>query len=284
MEGIHGTTSAAVKKRKMRMHGRKPDDISTALDDALKIVEVSVTTSIGDCVAIVGTLDTTAGDKMIDIADLYDMTAAGEAVGAMCPFVATAVRKKVSMIGICDTTVVGEEWAYIFSLLSGGAVGIVGVRDTTFATGENFIVDGVRIGAGEVFCKIGLRDIVGLSDTTAAGEVMSKLCLQVAADVEGAVGIVGVRDATVATGESLIVDGVRIGAGEVFCTVGLRDRTTASEDVDIVGLSDTTATGEAVSKLCLQVAAEVGDAVGDGDLCDMTVAGEIVGIMSLLAG
>ena len=76
---------------------------------------------------------------------------------------------------------------------------------------------------------------------------------------------------------------MRIGAGEVFCTEGLRDRTTAREDVDIVGLSDTTA-GETVCKLCLPVAADVGDAVGKGDLCDMTAAGKTVGTMSLLVG
>ena len=120
-----------------------------------------------------------------------------------------------------------------------------------------------------------------------AGEAVGKLCLKVAAAVGGAVGIVGVRDTTVAAGESFIVDGVRIGAGEVFCTVGLRDRTTAREDVDIVGLSDMTA-GEAVDKLCLKVAAAVGgavgDAVGNSDLCDMTAAGKPFGTISLLVG
>jgi hypothetical protein len=73
----------------------------------------------------------------------------------------------------------------------------------------------------------------------------------------GAVGIVGVRDTTVVAGESFIVDAERIGAGEVFCTAGLRDKTTAREDVDIVSLSDTTA-GKSVGKLRLQVAAAVG--------------------------
>ena len=144
---------------------------------------------------------------------------------------------------------------------------------------------------GEVFCTVGLRDratasedvdIVGLSDTT-AGETVGKFRLKVAADVGDAVGIVSVCDTTVVAGESFIVDGVRTGPGEVFCTVGLRDRTTASEDVDIVGLSDTTA-GETVGKFRLKVAADVGDAVGKGDLCDITAAGETVGAMSLLVG
>jgi hypothetical protein len=94
---------------------------------------------------------------------------------------------------------------------------------------------------------------------------------------------VGVRDTTVAAGESFIVDGVRIGAGEIFCTVGLRDRFTAREDVDIVGLSDTTA-GDSVGKLCLQVAADVRDAVGKFDLCDRTASGEPVITMCLLVG
>ena len=71
--------------------------------------------------------------------------------------------------------------------------------------------------------------------------------------------------------------------GEVFCTVGLRDGATASEDVDIVGLSDTTA-GETVGKFRLKVAADVGDAAGIVSVCDITAAGETVGAMSLLVG
>ena len=57
---------------------------------------------VGDCVAFVGTRDTTTGNKIVGIAVLYDMTAAGRTLGAMCSFVATAVGKEVSMIVICD--------------------------------------------------------------------------------------------------------------------------------------------------------------------------------------
>jgi hypothetical protein len=70
------------------------DDISTALGYTLNIVEASVAASIGDCVAIGGTRDTTRGHKMVGTAVLYDMTAAGEILGAMCSFVTTAVGKK----------------------------------------------------------------------------------------------------------------------------------------------------------------------------------------------
>ena len=103
MEGIHGTTFAAVRKRKIarleecvgarNTKGIKSDDISTALRDTLNIVEASVAASIRDCVAIGDTRDTTTGDKMVGIAVLYDMTAAVESLGAMCSFVATAVGK-----------------------------------------------------------------------------------------------------------------------------------------------------------------------------------------------
>ena len=85
------------------------------------------------------------------------------------------------------------------------------------------------------------------ADASTVGDADGAMGLHFATAVGGAVGIVGVRDTTVAAGESFIVESVRIGAGEVFCTVGLRDRTTAREDVDIVGLSDMTA-GEAVGK------------------------------------
>ena len=88
------------------------------------------------------------------------------------------------------------------------------------------------------------------ADTSVVGDTDGAMGLRFATAVRGAVCIVGVRDTTVAAGESFIVDGVRIGAGEVFCTVGLRDRTTAREDVDIVGLVDTTK-GETVGKLYL---------------------------------
>ena len=63
-------------------------------------------------------IDTTTG-----IAVLYNTPAAGEAVGAMCPFDATAVGKEVSMIGICDTTVVGEAVGTMDFIADAEAVG-----------------------------------------------------------------------------------------------------------------------------------------------------------------
>jgi hypothetical protein len=79
------------------------------------------TTVVGEGVLI----ETTTGDKMIGIAVLYDMTAAGESLGAMCSFVATAVGKVVSMIVICDTSVVGDADGAMGVIADAEAVGVL---------------------------------------------------------------------------------------------------------------------------------------------------------------